>query len=196
MKHDLLTKGGMQALNFIPEGDLYRLIVHSKLPAAERFEKWVFDEVLPSIRKTGGYGQNIPAEVLSQLLTCTHVLTQNVQLLTQEVAAIKAGQQATQPVQVALAGNIAEFMDSMEVARILGRPHNNVLKGIRATVERARLEGILVDAHFVICYRMHWNNVRCPYYRLDETAIMMFSSAMKNLTLAEKLRTTFKEQNR
>ena len=30
---------------FIPEGDLYRLIVHSKLPSAERFERWVFDEM-------------------------------------------------------------------------------------------------------------------------------------------------------
>lgn len=42
-------------INFIPEGDLYRLIVHSELPSAERFESWVFDEVLPQIRKTGGY---------------------------------------------------------------------------------------------------------------------------------------------
>lgn len=42
-------------MTFIPEGDVYRLIAHSKLPGAERFEKWVFDEVLPTIRKTGGY---------------------------------------------------------------------------------------------------------------------------------------------
>jgi prophage antirepressor-like protein len=41
--------------NFIPEGDLYRLITRSKLPSAERFEKWVFDEVLPTIRKHGAY---------------------------------------------------------------------------------------------------------------------------------------------
>jgi anti-repressor protein len=41
--------------NFIPEGDLYRLIIRSKLPEAERFERWVFDEVLPSIRKVGAY---------------------------------------------------------------------------------------------------------------------------------------------
>lgn len=34
---------------------MYRLIVHSRLPGAERFEKWVFEEVLPAIRKTGGY---------------------------------------------------------------------------------------------------------------------------------------------
>ena len=46
---------GSLEVNIIPEGDVYRLITHSKLPTAERFEKWVFDEVLPSIRKTGGY---------------------------------------------------------------------------------------------------------------------------------------------
>lgn len=40
---------------FIPEGDVYRLITHSKLPDAEKFERWVFDEILPAIRKTGGY---------------------------------------------------------------------------------------------------------------------------------------------
>ena len=43
------------SMTFIPEGDLYRLIVHSKLPSAERFERWVFDEVLPTIRKHGAY---------------------------------------------------------------------------------------------------------------------------------------------
>ena len=41
--------------NFIPEGDLYRLIVKSQLPSAEQFERWVFDEVLPDIRKHGLY---------------------------------------------------------------------------------------------------------------------------------------------
>ena len=40
---------------FIPEGDVYRLIVQSKLPSAERFESWVFDEVLPTIRRHGAY---------------------------------------------------------------------------------------------------------------------------------------------
>lgn len=42
-------------MSFIPEGDVYRLITHSKLPTAEKFESWVFDEVLPSIRKHGMY---------------------------------------------------------------------------------------------------------------------------------------------
>lgn len=49
------TQGGEQELKFISEGDIYRLIVRSKLPAAEKFESWVFDEVVPSIRKNGGY---------------------------------------------------------------------------------------------------------------------------------------------
>lgn len=47
--------GRVQETVFIPEGDLYRLIVSSKLPTAEKFERWVFDEVLPSIRKHGMY---------------------------------------------------------------------------------------------------------------------------------------------
>lgn len=49
------TAGGMQDMSFIPEGDVYRLITHSKLPSAERFEHWVFDEVLPTLRQTGSY---------------------------------------------------------------------------------------------------------------------------------------------
>jgi len=53
-----LTSGGKQQKKFINEGNLYRLIVRSKLPEAEKFESWVFDEVLPTIRKTGGYVSN------------------------------------------------------------------------------------------------------------------------------------------
>jgi len=50
---------------FIPEGDLYRLIIRSKLPAAEQFELWVFDEVLPCIRKHGAY---ITPEMLEEMI--------------------------------------------------------------------------------------------------------------------------------
>lgn len=55
VKRRLPTNGGIQELKVIPEGDLYRLIAHSELPSAERFESWIFDEVLPTIRKTGSY---------------------------------------------------------------------------------------------------------------------------------------------
>ena len=47
--------GREQKAKFISEGNLYRLIVHSKLPSTERFERWVFDEVLPAIRQHGAY---------------------------------------------------------------------------------------------------------------------------------------------
>ena len=47
--------GRTQIVRFITEGDLYRLVAHSRLPGAERFEAWVFDDVLPSIRERGGY---------------------------------------------------------------------------------------------------------------------------------------------
>lgn len=52
-------------INYIPEGDLYRLIVRSKLPTAEKFEHWVFDDVLPIIRKYGIYATNT---VLEQMI--------------------------------------------------------------------------------------------------------------------------------
>ena len=55
VKHRLLTKGGSQEMSVIPESDLFRLIIHSELPSAQKFERWVMEEVLPSIRKTGSY---------------------------------------------------------------------------------------------------------------------------------------------
>lgn len=56
VKHHLIDSlGRKQEASFIPEGDIYRLIVRSKLPSAEKFERWVFDEVIPSIRANGGY---------------------------------------------------------------------------------------------------------------------------------------------
>ena len=63
------TEGGTQEINYIPEGDLYRLIVSSKLPAAERFERWVFDEVLPALRKNGSYGNVNLEAVIAQAVT-------------------------------------------------------------------------------------------------------------------------------
>lgn len=57
-KMEVPTNGGTQQMLFIPEGDLYRLIVNSKLPSAEKFERWVFDEVIPTVRKHGLYAKD------------------------------------------------------------------------------------------------------------------------------------------
>ncbi|WP_051378336.1 phage antirepressor KilAC domain-containing protein [Derxia gummosa] len=59
--------GRQQEVRVLTEGDVMRLVVRSKLPAAEKFEQWVFDEVLPAIRKTGRYGA-APAPQIPQSL--------------------------------------------------------------------------------------------------------------------------------
>ena len=49
----------------IPEGDIYRLIIKSQLPSADKFERWIFDEVIPQIRKTGSYQKKLsPQEMM------------------------------------------------------------------------------------------------------------------------------------
>lgn len=54
-RHPLQTPGGAQEIRLIAQPDLCRLVANSKLPAAERFERWIFEEVLPSIIRTGTY---------------------------------------------------------------------------------------------------------------------------------------------
>ena len=58
--HPLPTAGGAQNVRVLAEPDVLRLIVGSTLPAAVRFERWVFEDVLPSIRRTGSYGVASP----------------------------------------------------------------------------------------------------------------------------------------
>ncbi|WHL28117.1 BRO family protein [Pseudomonas juntendi] len=63
--NDSFTLG--PSANIIPERDVYRLVMRSKMPQAERFEEWVVSEVLPSIRKTGGYTAPAQPADLSKL---------------------------------------------------------------------------------------------------------------------------------
>lgn len=67
-KRDTPTTSGVQSMSYINEGDLYRLIMKSKLPSAEKFEAWVMDEVLPTIRKTGSYQKPMTVAEQIQLL--------------------------------------------------------------------------------------------------------------------------------
>ncbi|WP_310604818.1 ORF6C domain-containing protein [Anaerosporobacter sp.] len=65
LKQNVPTNGGEQEVLVITEGDVYRLIMKSKLPNAINFESWVMDEVLPSIRQTGSYQK--PTSAIGQL---------------------------------------------------------------------------------------------------------------------------------
>lgn len=87
-------------VNIIPEGDLYRLVAHSKLPSAEQFECWIFDEVLPTIRQTGSYGrtrlpQN-PMELLELHYQALKQTTEQVEMLKLEIAQLKEPQFVTE----------------------------------------------------------------------------------------------------
>lgn len=71
-RYPLETRGGVQEATFITEGDVLRLIVHSKLPQAQAYERWVFDEVLPAIHRSGGYmvarQDETPEELMARAL--------------------------------------------------------------------------------------------------------------------------------
>lgn len=97
--------GKIQEINFISEGDLYRLIVSSKLPTAEKFEHWVFDEVLPSIRKHGGYisgqAEMSPEELMAKALQVAQKTLEErearIGVLAAENSALTVEKQILQP---------------------------------------------------------------------------------------------------
>lgn len=91
----LQTAGGIQETRVLAEGDVYRLIVNSHLPTAEKFEAWVFDEVLPQIRKTGRYSAPMsPAELL--VAQAQALLEQERRLSQAEQAVVEVRQQVGQ----------------------------------------------------------------------------------------------------
>ena len=102
------TTGGMQRASIIPERDVYRLVMRSKLESAERFEEWVVGEVLPSIRKHGGYlmgqEQDTPELIMAKALMVAQSV---IDRKSQELAAAQQTIAANAPA-VAFAGLVAE----------------------------------------------------------------------------------------
>lgn len=78
VKHSIPISGKLQEVNFIPEGDVYRLLIKSQLPGAPKFESWVFDEVIPSIRKNGGYIANQENMTPEQIVANALIVAQNI----------------------------------------------------------------------------------------------------------------------
>lgn len=90
----LLLTSSPRGINIIPESDVYRLIMHSQLPTAEPFQTWVCEEVLPSIRKTGGYGGSPAPATKPQtedqlILEAMQVLLSRTETLKAELAEAK-----------------------------------------------------------------------------------------------------------
>jgi anti-repressor protein len=131
-------------MNFISEGDLYRLIIRSKLPAAERFERWVCDEVLPCIRKTGAY--MTPETVVKIMRDPDFMIS-----LLEEIQSIRAGnEQLTKTIAVmapkaAFADAVAESDHCIslgEMAKILRQ--NGLQYGRTRMCEALRRDGFLI----------------------------------------------------
>lgn len=110
--HPLQTAGGMQEIAFIGEGDVYRLIVSSQLPAAVEFEHWLFDEVLPSIRKHGTY---MTQQTIEQVLADPDTL---IRLATDLKHEREARAQAERQVR-SLAPKAQAFEDFVDVPDLL-----------------------------------------------------------------------------
>lgn len=108
--------GRKNTLSFIDEGNVYRLITHSKLPAAEQFERWVFDEVLPSIRKTGTYTvqKSQPNPELAKLRADAMMLNAKSRIATQMMKLWTAA--GVEPQYQALAMN--DYYEGLSVPRI------------------------------------------------------------------------------
>ena len=77
-RYPLQTEGGIQEFRVLSEADVLRLIVNSRLPEAEKFERLVFEEVLPSIRKTGFYVS--PSTQLESLQTRLQIAEMKLQV--------------------------------------------------------------------------------------------------------------------
>lgn len=94
------TPGGKQEMVIINESGLYSLILSSKLPKAKEFKRWVTGEVLPSIRKNGGYVNNeeqfadaflpheTPSEVRNFVVGCLKVMKDSKQVIKQQATKI------------------------------------------------------------------------------------------------------------
>ena len=142
VKRRTLTNGGEQEMAFIPESDLYRLIFRSKLPSAERFTDWVTAEVLPSIRKNGGYIAEqdtlSPEELMAKALMVAQqtIADREARLQAQaaEISALTVDKQIMQPK--------AEYFDDL-VDRNLLTNFTEAAKQIG--VKRKALIGFMVD---------------------------------------------------
>lgn len=90
--------GEQQEMKYIPEGDMYRLIIKASSQSnseevrevAEKFERWVFDEVLPQLRQSGSYGTPLTTAQQIQLLAQGNVeLNQRVDTLAERIDKIE-----------------------------------------------------------------------------------------------------------
>lgn len=139
------TTSGAQEMTIINESGLYSLILSSKLPGAKKFKRWVTGEVLPAIRRTGGY--MAPAKTLQDLTAAVQLLSEQVEaLLSRENEAPAALPPSSTP-QLSVSDRVPgiaarrrwlrtvnEKLDLLSAK--LGRAHNSILSRVYQIMER------------------------------------------------------------
>ena len=124
LKWNIPTNSGNQDVLFITEGDIYRLIMKSKLPSAEKFENWVMDEVLPSIRKPGSYNKPMTTMEKIQLLAQgNEELNERVDIVEEKVTGLENNMTIDYGQQVAIGYEVNKV-----VINALGGKRNRAYK--------------------------------------------------------------------
>lgn len=121
----ITTPSGEQDMTVINESGLYNLVLSSKLPSAKKFKRWITHEVIPAIRKTGGYQvPQSPAEQMAQGILADAVTASKTSILVGGLAKlIKSGTEKNMPTQRAMDMKLFEvkegsFVDGNGVNRI------------------------------------------------------------------------------
>lgn len=120
-RYPLQTAGGMQEVRVLAEPDVLRLIINCTLPAGVAFERWVFEEVLPTIRRTGGY-QLAPASAALPAVPKTFGEALRLAADQQDVIEAQAQQIAAAAPAVEFVGRYVEstgLMTFRQVAKLL-----------------------------------------------------------------------------
>lgn len=138
------SRGQLRETTVIPEGDLYRLVTHSKLPQASEFETWVFEEVLPIIRENGAY---MTEDTLEKALNEPDFLIKLATKLKEEKEArIKAEQQIeVDKPKVIFADAVSVSKTTIlvgDLAKLLKQ--NGINIGANRLFEKLREEGYLI----------------------------------------------------
>lgn len=143
-KHDTPTTSGVQTMTFVNESGLYSLIFGSKLDSAKAFKKWVTSEVLPTIRKTGGYivakADDTPEMIMARAVIVAQATIEKQQ---KQIAEQSAKIEADAP-KVLFADAVAGSSTSCligELAKILTQ--NGYKIGQNRLFEKLRNEGYL-----------------------------------------------------
>ena len=128
------TPGGEQDITTINESGLYSLVLSSKLPGAKKFKRWVTSEVLPTIRKTGGY--QLPKDYPSALRALADA--------TEKLLAVETENEANRP-KVLFADAVSTAKTSILVGELA-----KLLKQNGVDIGQNRLFGWLRENGFLI----------------------------------------------